>query len=354
MYSRRVGRGSIIGKSYCGRCRSNAPPGGVSNGPTHGRCSPGSLHPLDLVQPCNNRQCGPGAIDNVECGRCDDNGLEGSVCLQNQCACPEGTDGCGGRCVSLSTAENCGACGVQCEMGTVCLENQCACPEGTDDCGGRCVSFSTTENCGACGVQCEIGTVCANAVCAGDNDEDDIERLCVDAEFVGPSAEVCPQCRNSLDDDMDGLVDYPNDPGCEARGDLSEEDGNTPPPCYDEADNDRDGLVDYPFDPGCRSAGDLDEADPAIDSQCSNGVDDDGDMIIDFPLILAVMQQAIPMKPIPTFLVSALMAEIMTIMGVLTGLMTQAVGLPQTMLSSLMGHHQHAAPMVSIMTWTVP
>ena len=85
-----------------------------------------------------------------------------------------------------------------------------------------------------------------------------------------------PQCRNSIDDDMDGFTDYPADPGCSSRGDLSEADGDVPL-CYDEMDNDRDGLVDYPFDPGCRAAGDMDEIDPAIASVCSNGVDDDGD-----------------------------------------------------------------------------
>lgn len=53
-----------------------------------------------------------------------------------------------------------------------------------------------------------------------------------------------------------------------------------PAVCADGADNDGDGLVDFPSDPGCVSADDDDELDPA---QCSDGKDNDGDGLIDFP-----------------------------------------------------------------------
>lgn len=46
--------------------------------------------------------------------------------------------------------------------------------------------------------------------------------------------------------------------------------------CQDERDNDQDGLVDFPLDPGCASARANVEA-PA----CNNGVDDDGDGLVD-------------------------------------------------------------------------
>jgi hypothetical protein len=50
------------------------------------------------------------------------------------------------------------------------------------------------------------------------------------------------------------------------------------PGCNDGADNDGDGLVDFPADPGCRKAGDDTEQ-----LDCQDGVDNDGDGAIDFP-----------------------------------------------------------------------
>lgn len=53
------------------------------------------------------------------------------------------------------------------------------------------------------------------------------------------------------------------------------------PDCNDGLDDDRDGLVDYPGDPGCAMGGDSSERSAAF--QCDNGIDDDGDFAIDFP-----------------------------------------------------------------------
>ncbi|MEZ4432347.1 MAG: hypothetical protein R3F65_08030 [bacterium] len=75
------------------------------------------------------------------------------------------------------------------------------------------------------------------------------------------------QCRNGLDDDADGRVDFPTDPGCDTREDTDELDPDVPPLCADDVDNDGDGLVDYPLDIGCRSAADGDEVD-----LCGQGV----------------------------------------------------------------------------------
>jgi len=70
-----------------------------------------------------------------------------------------------------------------------------------------------------------------------------------------------PQCSNGIDDDGDGLVDFPADPGCASATDLDEH-GPTLA-CDDGADNDGDGLVDFKAggagDPGCTSASDPDE-----------------------------------------------------------------------------------------------
>ncbi len=58
--------------------------------------------------------------------------------------------------------------------------------------------------------------------------------------------------------------------------------------CGDGVDNDGDGIADYPNDPGCSSTSDNDEADtcPGVSAgcpQCSDGVDNDGDFLIDYP-----------------------------------------------------------------------
>lgn len=43
------------------------------------------------------------------------------------------------------------------------------------------------------------------------------------------------------------------------------------PQCYDGQDNDGDGLIDYPDDPGCSSQSDDDETDPAPAPYCGDG-----------------------------------------------------------------------------------
>lgn len=126
-------------------------------------------------------------------------------------------------------------------------------------------------------------------------------------------------CSDGLDNDRDGVVDFPDDPGCDAPEDDDETDPPPIPECADGLDNDEDerfdladpdctsavditergdnpttacnngvdddedGLVDFPQDPGCSAAGHISEVDPAPLPACANGVDDDGDGITDFP-----------------------------------------------------------------------
>lgn len=68
-----------------------------------------------------------------------------------------------------------------------------------------------------------------------------------------------PICSDALDNDGDGLVDFPADPGCSGPEDIDETD---PAICSDGKDNDGDGLIDFPGDKGCVSADDQDETDP--------------------------------------------------------------------------------------------
>ena len=88
-----------------------------------------------------------------------------------------------------------------------------------------------------------------------------------------------PQCSDSIDNDGDTLIDFPNDPGCADATDDDETDAQVAQ-CDDGIDNDGDGLIDFPVDPGCDDANDVDETDTP---ECSDGIDNDGDTLIDFP-----------------------------------------------------------------------
>ena len=78
-------------------------------------------------------------------------------------------------------------------------------------------------------------------------------------------------CNNGVDDDNDGLIDFPADPGCESANDVDETDV---PECSDGLDNDNDGNIDFPDDPKCASFRDDSEGGMP---ECSDGVDNDND-----------------------------------------------------------------------------
>ncbi|HEX5063959.1 MAG TPA: hypothetical protein VFV99_31485, partial [Kofleriaceae bacterium] len=61
-------------------------------------------------------------------------------------------------------------------------------------------------------------------------------------------------CSDGLDNDTDGKIDYPNDPGCVDSADDTEQNPTTLPVCADGSDNDTDGLTDFPADYGCAAA----------------------------------------------------------------------------------------------------
>jgi hypothetical protein len=88
-----------------------------------------------------------------------------------------------------------------------------------------------------------------------------------------------PACSDGLDNDSDGLIDHPADPGCTGATDEDETDVAPPPPaaCSDGADNDGDGLVDHPADPGCVAASDVDETDPLPGTEIATA----GDIVCD-------------------------------------------------------------------------
>ncbi|MBT4722556.1 DUF11 domain-containing protein, partial [Candidatus Falkowbacteria bacterium] len=93
-------------------------------------------------------------------------------------------------------------------------------------------------------------------------------------------SEDVPACSDKIDNDADGLIDYPDDPGCDGLDDSSEINVSLTQ-CSDGLDNDSDGLIDL-LDPGCSSSSDNDETNLLI-TQCSDGLDNDSDSLIDYP-----------------------------------------------------------------------
>jgi hypothetical protein len=72
----------------------------------------------------------------------------------------------------------------------------------------------------------------------------------------GPGPDGAPECSDGVDNDGDGLIDFPADPGCDSADDDDERNQ-----CVDGVDNDGDGLIDFGADPGCDSPQDDDERD---------------------------------------------------------------------------------------------
>ena len=91
------------------------------------------------------------------------------------------------------------------------------------------------------------------------------------------------QCLDRIDNDGDGIIDFPLEPGCSAAGDNDEDDPRGTPLCSNGNDDDMDGFTDYPADPGCFGRGDRDETDKPVTPACADGVDNDRDGTIDFP-----------------------------------------------------------------------
>jgi len=76
-------------------------------------------------------------------------------------------------------------------------------------------------------------------------DASDIDGALVDAN---PDSGFMPACSDGMDNDCDGLMDFPNDPGCIDANDPNEHGSKQ---CDDGIDNDTDGATDYQFGAGC-------------------------------------------------------------------------------------------------------
>lgn len=82
-----------------------------------------------------------------------------------------------------------------------------------------------------------------------------------------------------------GELVFPEGVGTATALDVTfiEDCGGTLNACNDGIDNDNDGAIDFPEEPGCATPGDSNEADPPVMPTCDNGIDDDGDGSSDWP-----------------------------------------------------------------------
>jgi hypothetical protein len=152
-------------------------------------------------------------------------------------------------------------------------ELACSTPYGAGDAevwtamtAGQVVAVAVADPSGATGpftmrIWLGSGGLAAGAPCAASG-------VCGGYNQCLPSPDggsVCrrPACFDGVDNDGDGLIDYPYDQGCASPDDDDDDDEAdppTPPACADGADNDGDGLVDYGNDPQCQAASASSEA----------------------------------------------------------------------------------------------
>ena len=261
-----------------------------------GACLPGT--PV-ICQPADP-PCEGGEVCNPTTGACDpvaDPALgtpceaDGDLCTNDHC------DGAG-SCVFLSNV-SCQPANPPCEGGGLCNPTTGACgpepdaplstPCETDgdlctndhcDGSGSCV-LESTVSCDPAVPPCEGGQSCnpgtgscidepdapLSTPCDADGNPQTIDH-CNGAGSCVPMPTSTIACQDGLDNDGDGLIDYPADPGCSGANSKKEN-----PQCNDGIDNDGDTLIDYPADPNCVAAWSPNEAWVVFNPGCGLGVE---------------------------------------------------------------------------------
>ena len=97
-------------------------------------------------------------------------------------------------------------------------------------------------------------------------------------------------CNDGRDNNYNGFIDYPDEPGCYSPMDRSENCTWDCPACWNDEDDDNDGFFDYCLpdgsnaatcDPGCADPRDETETDPLL--VCDNGIDENNNGFTDWP-----------------------------------------------------------------------
>lgn len=229
--------------------------------------------------------CGNNVIEGIEV--CDGSALNGESCPTKGYVA--GTLRCNDACSGYDESA-CNFCGNNLIDGA----EPC---DGTELSGKTCEDFGRLEGTIRCWWDCTgfdlracptpyVEPVCSDGV---DNDEDGIVDYPFDLGCTSEDDEdeldpaVAPVCSDGIDNDEDGLADFPWDPGCSSASDTNEVNPSVLPECFDREDNDIDFTIDFPLDRGCYAASDDDEENPSENYECNDGVDNDGDGLIDFP-----------------------------------------------------------------------
>jgi hypothetical protein len=163
-----------------------------------------------------------------------------------------------------------------CSFGEECTSGSCVIEDRKvgGDCGdGLC--FIGEEACiSDCGCsnsdQCEESFSCIDGACKYPEEVPPPEEPPVGG---GQGEVVDTRCNDNIDNDGDGLIDYPFDLGCTSL--LDDDERNA---CSDGIDNDGDGFIDL-LDLHCLSRGQNTELE--VPARCADGWDNDGDGLID-------------------------------------------------------------------------
>ena len=159
------------------------------------------MHYITLYNDWNDEQivfqeCGDGIVTGGEqCEPClfDEDCLTG-FCVEEICSVNGGNNNyCGGVNAGGTGQGNFGCGEVGSNFGCFCLCDY------NDDCLTGICNSGVCDSCNY-DIDCPSGMFCVNGACRP------------------------PQCSDGIDNDYDGFIDYPNDPGCQSNSDTSEYD----------------------------------------------------------------------------------------------------------------------------------
>ena len=117
------------------------------------------------------------------------------------------------------------------------------------------------------------------------------------------------ECEDEIDNDGDGAIDFPDDPGCDSASDPSERSAALP--CDDGLDNDSDGRIDFDpvtfANPGNATTPPSGSGDPGCkepswwieNPQCQDGFQNDGDGKMDYDGGLSIFGTGDPLITSP-------------------------------------------------------
>jgi len=243
--------------------RVNEPTGEVCGDSLDNDCDSLTDEGCDCTQPW---QCGPvtnvgecrfgqqACIDGILSDECDgavfpaeevcgdslDNDCDGSTdenCCLPYWECVEWSDctngerfrtcidrnGCGDIEGRPETIKSCVVeCTLTCQDCQILNEDQCVCEQEVPCCGdGVC---EEEESFASCYTDCPLfeppeGTECGNDIC---EDEESILNCPIDCKIASGEDFAVSDCSDTIDNDGDGLIDFPDDPGCRNEDDVSE------------------------------------------------------------------------------------------------------------------------------------